>query len=52
LAEVVINLDRNAEYLSDRYSSEHPNALEMLAEAGVTVRFVSLGSIKVPVQAN
>jgi dCMP deaminase len=46
LAEVVINLDRNTEYSSERYSREHPTALEMLAEAGVIVRFVSLKNIE------
>ena len=50
LAEVVINLNRNAEYMSERYSGEHPTALEMLAEAGVRVRFVSPGNIEDRVQ--
>ena len=45
LAEVVINQDRTAEYVSERYSSEHRVALGMLVEAGVTVRFVSLGNV-------
>jgi dCMP deaminase len=41
LAEVVINNDRTTEYSSDRYAGELSMALEMLAEAGVAVRFVS-----------
>jgi dCMP deaminase len=45
LAEVVINLDRATGYMGERYSGEHPIALEMLAEAGVAVRFVSPSSI-------
>lgn len=45
LVEVVINHDRATEYVSERYSGEHQTALEMLAEAGVTVRFVSPRSI-------
>jgi deoxycytidylate deaminase len=50
LTEVVINYDRNAEYMSERYSGEHPTALEMLAEADVTVRFVSPRNIEDRVQ--
>ena len=50
LTEVVINHDRNAEYMSERYSGEHPTALEMLAEADVTVRFVSPRNIEDRVQ--
>lgn len=46
LAEVVINLDRNAEYMGERYSGEHPVALEMLAEAGVRIRFVRPANIE------
>ncbi len=30
-----------SEYSSQRYSDEHSTALEMLAEAGIAVRFVS-----------
>jgi dCMP deaminase len=41
VAQLVINYDRSAEYVSDRYSREHSTALAMLAEAGVAVRFVS-----------
>lgn len=41
LVEVVINNDRTTKYNSYRYSSEHSMAFEMLAEAGVAVRFVS-----------
>jgi deoxycytidylate deaminase len=41
IVEVVINRDRASEYSDQRYSDEHSTALEMLAEAGVTVRFVS-----------
>ncbi|MCX6606868.1 MAG: deaminase [Acidobacteria bacterium] len=41
LVEVVINHDRTTEYRSERYSSEHSVSLEMLAEAGIPVRFVS-----------
>jgi len=38
---VVINHDRASEYCGERYSGEHSLALEMLAEARITVRFVS-----------
>ena len=41
VVEVVINHDRSGEYKGERYSNEHSMALEMLAEAGVAVRFVS-----------
>jgi len=41
VVEVVINHDRTIEYSGERYSIEHSTALEMLAEAGVAVRFVS-----------
>ena len=41
LVEVVINQDRTTEYRGERYSSEHSTALQMLAEAGIPVRFVS-----------
>jgi hypothetical protein len=41
MAEVVVNDDRATEYRSERYSSHHTVALEMLAEASVEVRFVS-----------
>ena len=44
--EVVINHDRAIEYSSERYSAEHLMALEMLAEAGIAVRFVSLKNPK------
>ena len=39
IAQVVINSERDSDYSSDRYSREHPVALAMLAEAGVSVRF-------------
>ncbi len=42
IVEVVINHNRAAEYTSDRYSGEHSKALEILAEARIAVRFVSL----------
>jgi dCMP deaminase len=45
LVEVVINHDRAAEYKGERYSGEQSMALEMLAEAGIAVRFVSPLSI-------
>lgn len=41
LVEVVINQDRTTEYKGERYSGEHSMALQMLAEAGIPVRFVS-----------
>lgn len=41
VVEVVINHDRAIEYSSGRYAVEHSTALEMLAEAGIAVRFVS-----------
>jgi len=50
LEEVVINLDRNDQYISERYSGQHPTALEMLAEAGVAVRFVSPRNLERRVQ--
>jgi len=41
VVEVAINHDRTIEYSGERYLIEHSIALEMLAEAGVAVRFVS-----------
>jgi dCMP deaminase len=41
VVEVVINRDRASEYSGERYSDEHSIALDMLAEAGIAVRFVS-----------
>lgn len=41
LAQVVINANRSEEYRGDRYTAEHSTALAMLAEAGISVRFVS-----------
>jgi dCMP deaminase len=41
VVEVVINHDRASEYSGERYADEHSTALEMLAEAGIAVRFVS-----------
>ncbi len=42
IVEVVINHDRASEYCGERYSGEHSTALEMLVEAGIAVRFVSV----------
>jgi dCMP deaminase len=39
LAQVVINERRSAEYSGERYSGEQSAALEMLTEAGVSIRF-------------
>jgi len=41
IVHVVINQDRCAEYRGAKYSVEHPTALGMLAEAGVSVRFTN-----------
>jgi dCMP deaminase len=41
VVQVVINERRSADYSSDRYSGEQSIALEMMAEAGVAVRFAS-----------
>lgn len=41
IVQVVINQVRCAEYEGSRYSREHPVAMAMLAEAGITVRFAS-----------
>ena len=43
IVRVVINRDRSAEYTSERYCGEQLAALEMLAEAGIVVDFVSPG---------
>jgi len=48
LVELVINHDRASEYNGERYSDERSTALEMLAEAGVAVRFVRA---KLPAEA-
>ncbi|MCU1262622.1 MAG: CMP/dCMP deaminase, zinc-binding [Bryobacterales bacterium] len=39
IAQLVVNQERCAHYEGARYSGEHPEALGMLAEAGVLVRF-------------
>jgi dCMP deaminase len=41
IIQVVVNQDRCADYQGARYSGEHPVAMGMLAEAGITVRFIS-----------
>jgi len=41
IIQVVVNQDRCAEYQGGKYSGEHPVAVGMLAEAGITLRFAS-----------
>jgi len=46
IIQVVLNQDRCAEYQGAKYSREHPEALAMLAEAGIPVRFASARTVR------
>ena len=41
IKQLVVNQERCAEYQGTKYSEEQPIALDMLGEAGITVRFES-----------